>query len=502
MRDYVDAVPTQDTAALECTQLGFVAARRRMAELGSRILPALADRVGNPEGPPHLVAPQELVEKLVSTPVPEHGRNAADVLQQLQNEILAFGAKTGHPRFYGFIPGPALTESWLAEAVAAAENHHAATWKTAPTAIAAENSILRSLAQYAGYPERSGGGFVSGGSVANLTALVAARDSLVPTNALARAVAYVSHETHSSVAKALRIIGVPDERIRMVETDDSFRISPVALGRAIAADRRSGLLPFAVVATAGTTNTGAIDPIDAVADVCADERLWLHVDGAYGASILMSSELRGQLKGIERSDSLSWDAHKLLLQTYGLGIVLVKDRRHLSRSFSATPEYLEDVRGGQDRVNPGDLGIELTRSPRGLRLWFTLHVLGRRGMAERMEWSFLLAEHVERRLRAWPQWEITSAASLGIVTFRFAPPGLTPEEMDAVNSAIASTNLEAGHSAVYTTTVRGKKVLRMATTNPETTVTDVDSTLDQLDQIARDQLNLHARHLARTGGTE
>lgn len=216
----------------------------------------------------------------------------------------------------------------------------------------------------------------------------------------------------------------------------------------------------------------------------------------------MSSELRGQLKGIERSDSLSWDAHKLLLQTYGLGIVLVKDRRHLSRSFSATPEYLEDVRGGQDRVNPGDLGIELTRSPRGLRLWFTLHVLGRRGMAERMEWSFLLAEHVERRLRAWPQWEITSAASLGIVTFRFAPPGLTPEEMDAVNSAIASTNLEAGHSAVYTTTVRGKKVLRMATTNPETTVTDVDSTLDQLDQIARDQLNLHARHLARTGGTE
>lgn len=484
------------TASTESSALRFAAERSAAATLGLGALPELAGQFGQSGDDVNPAPPNNLVNELIAMPVPEEGRDGSEVLEQLRQEILAYGPRTGHPRFYGFIPGPALTESWLAETVASAANLHAATWKTAPTAVAAESSVLCALAGYAGYPASFGGGFVSGGSVANLTALVAARDALVPPDQLVRAVAYVSSETHSSVAKALRVIGISDERIRKIDTDHEFRLRPESLRHAIAEDRRAGLHPFTVVATAGSTNTGTVDPIEAIADICEHEGLWLHVDGAYGASTLISDAYRDKLAGIARSDSLSWDAHKLLFQTYGLGIVLVRHRRHLERSFSASPDYLEDVRSEEDRFNPCDLGIELTRSPRGLRLWFTLQVLGRRGMEERMEWAFGLAEHAERRIRDLAGWEISSPASLGILTFRFTPSGITPEEADELNATVAALNLDIGHSTVYTTTVHGRKVLRMATTNPETRLTDIDSTIELLDKIARERLGQPSTHFS------
>ena len=189
---------------------------------------------------------------------------------------------------------------------------------------------------------------------------------------------------------------------------------------------------------------------------------------------------------------MSWDAHKLLFQTYGLGIVLVRDRRNLERSFTSVPDYLVDVRGDVQRVNPCDLGIELTREPRGLRLWYSLQVLGREGIANRIEWAFCLASRVQETIEAIPDWEITSHPSMGIITFRFAPDGFSRDVIDGMNQDISLENLSRGHSTVYTTTVNGDKVLRMATTNPETTFADIDSTLDLLDSIARAKLQAAA----------
>lgn len=223
--------------------------------------------------------------------------------------------------------------------------------------------MLSWFCERAGLPAGTAGGlFVSGGSMANLTALAAARDAVLGEGGWERGVAYVSEQTHSSVAKGLHVIGVPRDHVRVVPCDGAFRMDVAALERAVAADEAAGLRPFVAVATAGTTNTGSVDPLREVARVCRAHGLWMHVDGAFGASVLLTRH-RGMLDGVELADSLLWDAHKWLFQTYSCGMVLVRDRAHLVSTYAAHPEYLRDLEGG-GVTNPWDLGPELTRPAR------------------------------------------------------------------------------------------------------------------------------------------
>ena len=240
-----------------------------------------------------------------------------------------------------------------------------------------------------------------------------------------------------------------------------------ALTAAIAADRRAGLAPFMVIATAGTTNTGSVDPLPQVADICRREGLWMHVDGAFGASVLLT-RYRDMLKGIERADSLSWDAHKWLFQTYSCSMLLVRDERTLLKSFSAHPEYLADLEGDESLVNPWDLGPELTRPARGLKLWFTLQVMGADGMADCIEHGFDLARWAEEELRATPEVEIVSPAQMAMVNFRFAPAGTSEEERDEICARAAARMRASGYAGVFTTELSGKKVLRLCAIHPRT----------------------------------
>lgn len=341
------------------------------------------------------------------------------------------------------------------------------------------------MCSLAGYPKESGGLFVSGGSIANLTALTAARDNKL-TYEQRKAVIYISDQTHASVSKGLHIIGFCKNQISIIPTDNSFRMDTTALEEAIKKDIALGRKPFAVVASAGTTNTGSVDPLREISSICKKHNMWLHVDGAFGASVLLSKKYKKYLDGIELSDSLSWDAHKWLLQTYGCSVVLVRNRSVLVDSFAAHPEYLKDAETSQEGIEFWDLGPELTRPARSLKLWITLQVMGSKKIGQSIEHGCEMAKLAEDRISALPNWEIVSSAKLGIVNFRFLPKSKTTEnDVDKINQEISKEITASGYAQVFTTDLQGKKVLRMCTINPNTTQEDICHTIEMLNNIAK-----------------
>lgn len=418
---------------------------------------------------------------LESLSVPKNGRPVQEVYQEMLQEIYANTLLAQHPRSFSCIPSTASLFSWMGDVMTNAYNPHASCQVNAPAADLIEKKLIRWMYGQAGYPEESGGLFVSGGSVANLTALTAARDAKLTYEERKDAVIYVSDQTHASVAKGLHIIGFRKDQIRKVMTDTAFCMDLTALRAAVREDLENGKKPFAVVASAGTTNTGSVDPMREISAVCREYDMWLHVDGAFGASVLLSERYREKLSGIELSDSLSWDAHKWLRQTYGCSVVLVRSRSCLIHSFAAHPEYLKDAESTEGSIEFWDLGPELTRPARSLKLWITLQAAGSKEMGRMIEHGCALAELAERLIRRRPDWEIVSPAQLGIVNFRYiSKRELTEAELDICNQNISREITESGFAQVFTTELNGKKVLRMCTINPETTQKDICDTIEML----------------------
>ncbi|WP_447765668.1 pyridoxal phosphate-dependent decarboxylase family protein [Sphingopyxis panaciterrae] len=415
---------------------------------------------------------------------PGAGRPVAAVIADAER-IFARRVRMDHPRFYGFIPSPASPLSFIGEMLTSGYNAHAGSWMQSSGPAAIEQGLIAWLAERAGLPDGAGGLFVSGGSMANLTGLMLARDRMLPPEERHRGVAYVSTQTHSSVAKGLGVLGFLPGQIRKVAVDADRRLDVAALAAAVAADRDAGKLPFAVVASCGTTNTGSIDDLHAIADLAAHERLWLHVDGAYGASVALSGSRRALVDGLGRADSLSWDAHKWLFQTYGCGMVLVRDRMHLLESFATSAEYLQDAAAGDDTPNFWDYGVELTRPARAMKLWFTLQVMGERALGAAIDHGFMLAETLEAALRERPHWRIVSPAQLGIVTFRYEPPHHDAGALDRLNSAIARRMIDDNAAAPLTTRLDDAVVLRACTISPEATASDTRAMVAELDARAR-----------------
>ncbi len=412
--------------------------------------------------------------------VPAQGRPLNEVIDQLLHEIYPWRAQMDHPRFFAFIPGPASPLSALGDFATAMHNVHASSWLQSSGPNAVEMGLIEWLASRVGLPSSAGGLFVSGGSMANLTALTVARDQKLAPDQRALGVAYVSEQTHSSVAKGLRIIGFLPQQIRRIPTDAAFRMDMAALESAIGQDCAAGLRPFAVIATAGTTNTGSVDPLRPIRALCDTHGLWMHVDGAYGASAALSPSHRDLLDGIGEADSLSWDAHKWLFQTYGCGIVFVRHREHLWQTFHASAEYLADAQVEADQVNLWDFGAELTRPARAMKLWLSLQVLGSDAIGEAIAHGCQLALWAQDELQQDPRWEIASPAQLGIVNFRMTHPGMSPEALDALNSGISSRALEEGFATVLTTRLRNRTVLRICAIHPDATEFDMRETIGRL----------------------
>jgi aromatic-L-amino-acid decarboxylase len=446
--------------------------------LGHRAVDALVERlVQLPELPVAEPAGRDEMEARLREPLPDHGCDAQELLEAVLRDVLAPGLRVDHPRFFAFVPSPSNPVGVLADALAAGFAVFAGTWRASPGAAMVETVVLDWLRDVCGLPPSTAGLFVSGGSTANLTALAVALEERAGSER-PRASVYLSEEAHASVERALRVTGV--RHVRVLPCDGAQRLAPGELATAVAADRAAGRLPTCVIATAGTTGTGAVDPLEDLRAVCDDHGLWLHVDGAYGAAAMLSPRGRAQLRGLELADSLTLDPHKWLFQPYEAGCLLVRDGRALERTFSVAPPYLRDAAAAASEVNFGERGIQLTRQFAALKLWMSLKVYGAAAFRAAIDHGLALAEHAQRRLDRDPAWEVMTPARLGIVTFRARRAGASPAELDALNARLPAAALTDGFAYVSSHRVHEATVLRLCTINPRTTAADVDRTIDRL----------------------
>jgi aromatic-L-amino-acid/L-tryptophan decarboxylase len=445
--------------------------------LGYRTVDALVERlVQLPDLPVVRPAGREEMEARLREPLPEHGSDPEVVLETALRDVLAPGLRIDHPRCFAFIPGPGNPVGVLADALAAGFGVFAGAWLGSPGAAMVETVVLDWLRDVCALPATTQGLFVSGGSMANLTALAVALEELAGSER-PRATVYVSGEAHSSVERALRVTGV--RHVRVLAADRDQRLVPDEVAAAVVADRAAGRLPTCVVATAGTTGTGAVDPLEELRNVCDEQGMWLHVDGAHGAAAMLSPHGRDRLRGLELADSLTLDPHKWLFQPLEAGCLLVRDGAALERTFSVSPPYLRDAAAAAKEVNFSDRGIQLTRQFRALKLWMSLKVYGAAAFRAAIEHGLALAEHAERRLARDPAWEVMTPARLGIVTFR--PAGSS----DAVTARLPAAALADGFAYLSSYRVHGAIALRLCTINPRTTRADIDRTIDRLAALAQ-----------------
>ena len=429
---------------------------------------------------------QVLDDQLLEDP-PEEGRSAAEVIERAAREILPYSTRLDHPRCFGFVPSSPTWPGVLADFMAAGYHVNPCTWLVASGPSHLELLVIDWFRRWLGYPEGAGGLLTSGGSAASVDAFVAAREAAGHPE---RTTVYMSDQSHSALSRAAMIVGVRRERIRMVPSDERFRLDMDALARQVAEDRAAGLSPIAVAANAGTTGTGAIDPLEALADFCEAEGLWLHVDAAYGGFAIVTEEGKRLLRGIERADSIGLDPHKWLFQPYEVGCLLARDRDTLKKAFAVRPDILQDTVWGKDHPNVADYGLQLSRSFRALKIWMSIQTFGmasfRRAIAKGME----LAARAEDHVRASPVLEAMSHVSLGIVCFRVNPAegGLDEAALDEVNRIVLARMFWDDPAFLSSTLLRGRFALRMCIVNHSTTWDDVRETLESVERFGRDAM--------------
>jgi aromatic-L-amino-acid decarboxylase len=447
-----------------------------MRALGYLVIDTLVEHFARlREQPAGRKAGRAALEELFREPVPERGTDPRELVERLKRDVFANQLHVDHPRFFAFVPGPGNFVGAMADALASGFNSFVGTWLGGSGPAEIELVTIDWLRALCGLPETAGGLFVSGGSMANLTALAIARHARLGYE-IPGAMVYYSDQTHSASERALRVLGFAPSQTRKLTSDECFRLPVDALAREVAADRAQGWRPFCVIANAGTTNTGAIDPLLELVRFCREEGLWLHVDGAYGAAAVISGEGRRLLDGLGEVDSLALDPHKWLFQPFEIGCVLLRDRQLMKNALGIHPEYLRDAHRFAEETNFCDYGIQLTRSFRALKLWMSFKTFGLEAFRDAVAHGFRLAEAAERRLRQNPAWEIVTPAQMGVVTFR--------HREETANQQLVEAMLEDGYALLTSTVLRGRTVLRLCTINPRTTEEEIGETVSRMERLA------------------
>jgi aromatic-L-amino-acid decarboxylase len=442
-----------------------------LRRLGYGVIDRLVEHYASLDGKPPVPNPDPEWSSAKVPPCPDGPTDADAAIGFLFDEVLARAQYTSHPRFFARIGSPSNPVSVLADLAGMGVNVFAGGWIGGAGASAVELAVLEWLRGWMGMPEGSEGVLVSGGSVGTLTALGAAAHARARRRPLATG--YVSEHTHSAVARAWRTLGFAPGHLRVLKADEHQRMPVQATREAIDADRAAGLEPFAIIATAGTTSTGAIDPLTELAALAERERLWFHVDGAYGApSRLVDPE---PLRGIECADSLVLDPHKWLFQPYECGCVLVREPGLLERAFSLDGAYLRDT--ASTEVQFRERSPQLTRGSRALKLWLSLRVFGLDAFKAAIARGIALAELAEACLKARDGWEVVTPAQLAVVTFR-------REGSDELNDRMVAAAVAEGFTAPSTTIIDGRAVVRLCTINPRTTDDDIRMTIERLEALA------------------
>ncbi len=397
--------------------------------------------------------PRELIEQLdvTETPTPLPG-----LLDTFERQVLGVHINPASPRFFGYIPGGGLYASALGDYLAAVTDRYSGVFFASPGAARIEDALVRWIADVLGYPKTAGGTLTSGGSLANLAAVVTAREELSIEDR-GRAVVYATAQAHHSMHKAVHIAGMGHARQRDMPVDARFRMDASALVTQVKADRADGLVPWLLISSAGTTNTGAIDPLDALSDVAEGYGLWHHIDAAYGGFFVLWDEGRRALSGIDRGDSIAVDPHKGLFLPYGCGCVIVRDHRKLRAAHSAYADYMQDALTPPDEVSPADYSAELTRHFRGLRLWLPLRLMGLAPFRAALEEKALLTRWFHEELSKVEGFECGPYPELSVATFRYRPTGVDdPRELDDMNTRLAEAIRDDGRVFLSTTKLTGE----------------------------------------------
>lgn len=411
----------------------------------------------------------------VKKEMPMHGENPEAVFDELNSLIKNNIVHLDHPRFFSFIPGPSNYYSILADTLATGYNVFAGHWLGGSAAAMIETRTITWLTQIAGYPKESGGLFVSGGSMANLTAIVAARTNKLKDD-YTKGTIYYSEQTHSSLSKALRVIGFQKQNMRKIATHENFEINIQELERTLDEDIKKGCIPCCIIGNAGTTNTGAIDDFDALSRISEKYNAWFHIDAAYGGATLLSEAYKAQVKGIEKADSITLDPHKWWFQPYEMGCLLVKDKKTLKASFAVQAEYLDDTIKDEKEINYYDYGVQLSRSFRALKLYTYFRCEGLTKIGGYVTQGIKNAEFLETLFNAKDYWEVLSKPSIGIISFR-AKVTAANINNDALNAEVSKHLSESGYAMITTTKLKGHLALRMCPIHPETTKEHLSKTV-------------------------
>jgi aromatic-L-amino-acid decarboxylase len=459
-----------------------------VAEIIGRHVAGLADRRVTPEA-----TPADL-EKLFDEPLPEKGTALEEILARFRNDIAPNAMGVPSPRYFGqFNPTPLPIGVW-ADALASMLNQNAGAWRNGPTSAMIEARVIRWLCDLLNYGPHSFGTLASGGSEANLIALKCARDSVAANikdrgvrTAAGDLVIYASDQCHYSIDKSADILGLGREGVRKIATDDRFHIIPGALREAIARDREAGLLPCCVVGVAGTTSSGAIDPLDQLAAIAHENDCWFHVDAAYGGPLAFSPQHRDKLRGIELADSVTFDPHKWMFVPFSCGATLVRDgARVLRDAFDMTPEYLNEDRGGADVefdfFRYGQMG---TRRFNSLKLWMAIKFMGREGYAKTVERQIDLTKYLAQQLEALEDFKRVGEVETAVCCFRFMlQRDLSGPDLDRLQQRLQQVIERSGEAWLTTTVLHGRRAMRVNVNSFLTEKHHIDGLVDLLKRSA------------------
>ncbi len=434
-------------------------------------------------GPAYRIVPEE-GKGILSSPLTEEPQDPDALLKMLAEHVEAPGVKLGAPGFMAFIPTSSLYPGALGDYLAGVLNPYAGNYFGSPGAVRLEHFLTRWMAGFVGYPKGSAGDLTSGGSISNLSAVVAAREHhALKARDYEKAVVYLTSQTHHSVTKALRIAGLNDCVRKEIPLDSAYRMRADLLQQALKDDRQRGLLPWLIVASAGSTDTGAIDPLVSVAELAREHKAWLHVDGAYGAMFALCPPGKKALAGMELSDSLTLDPHKGLFMPCGSGALLVRDGRNLLNAYRYQAHYMQDRQAlaSLDESSPSELSPELTRPFRGLRLWLSLKLIGLGAFRAALEEKLLLARYFFDRIMEVDQVQVGPPPDLSVVVFRWVPKA---EDAGEFNRQLLNAVQRDGRIFITSTRLNGQFWLRLAILCPATHREHIDLALEIIQEKA------------------
>ena len=453
-----------------------------MRRLGHRMVDDAMDYLERVRERPVWQPVPERIKAAMRSPLPVEGQDPAAVYEDFRRDVFPHAMGNTHPRFWGWVIGTGTPFGALADMLASTMNPNIGGGDQGPNYV--ELQVLSWLKEMLGYPAEASGLLVTGGSMANFVGLAVARNAKAEADVAQAGVAaaprrmalYASTETHNSVRKAVSLLGLGRDALREIPVDESYRIDLGALRRAISEDRKAGLHPFCVVGNAGTVNTGAIDALSDLASICDAEKLWFHVDGAFGALAAIAPNLEPLVRGMERADSLAFDLHKWMYMPYDVGCALVRWPEQHRATFVSPAEYLAHLTRGLPAgpVWFSEYGVQLSRGFRALKVWmsFKEHGVSKYGrlVAQNCEQANYLASLVERT----PELELMAPVPLNIVCFRFAPPGADEAKLDSINEEILFALQESGTAVPSSTLLRGRFALRVCICNHRTRREDLD----------------------------